>query len=225
MRSVLNAAAPGTAAATRIVCLPGAYHTPEDFLTAGFDRSMRRRGLAIDLLFVDVELRHLGDRSVLQQLKHEIVAPARALGCRSIWFAGISLGGFIALDYAASNPADLDGLCLLAPYLGSRMLIADIARAPAVAAWTAGELAQVDEERRVWCFLQGLLAPAEQLARRAAIASPRLHLGFGSDDRFAAAHRLLAQALPARAVDAVPGGHDWRTWTMLWENFLDANFT
>jgi enterochelin esterase-like enzyme len=25
-------------------------------------------------------------------------------------------------------------------------------------------------------------------------------------------------------VDVVPGGHDWRTWKMLWENFLDATF-
>ena len=214
MRSILNAAASGTVAATRIVCLPGAYHGPEDFLAAGFDSSVRRRRLPIDLLFVDVEMRHLGDRRALEQLKHEIVLPARAHGCRSVWFAGISLGGFIALDYAATNPGDLDGLCLLAPYLGNRMLTREIARAPGLAAWTAGELAQADEERRIWRFLK---AQNDH--------SRLLYLGFGQDDRFADAQRLMAQALPPEAVDVVPGGHDWRTWTTLWENFLDSTFT
>jgi pimeloyl-ACP methyl ester carboxylesterase len=213
VRSVLHAAASGVVAATRIVCLPGAYHAPEDFLTAGFDHSLRERGLPIDLLFVDIEMQHLGDRCALAQLKSDVVAPARALGCQSIWFAGVSLGGFIALDYAASNPDDLTGVCVLAPYLGNRMLLAEIARAPGLAAWTAGELAEADEERRVWRFLQ-----------RHGHAS-RLYLGFGREDRFADAHRLMAQALPQAAVDVIPGGHDWRTWCALWEHFLDANFT
>lgn len=213
MRSLLHAAASGMVAATRIVCLPGAYHTPEDFLTAGFDHSVRERGLPIDLLFVDIEMQHLGDRCALARLKSDVVAPARALGCQSIWFAGVSLGGLIALDYAASNPDDLTGVCVLAPYLGNRMLLAEIARPPGLAAWAAGELAEADEERRIWRFLQ-----------RRGHAS-RLYLGFGREDRFADAHRLMAQALPPTAVDVIPGGHDWRTWTTLWENFLDANFT
>ena len=35
---------------------------------------------------------------------------------------------------------------------------------------------------------------------------------------------MLAQELPADAVDVIAGGHDWRTWTRLWENFLEARF-
>jgi enterochelin esterase-like enzyme len=91
---------------------------------------------------------------------------------------------------------------------------ADAARAPGLAAWQAGELAQSDEERRIWRFLQAH-GPA----------SRPLHLGYGRDDRFAHAHALMSQALPSSAVDVVPGGHDWRTWSILWENFLDSRFT
>jgi pimeloyl-ACP methyl ester carboxylesterase len=213
MRSVLKSASPGAPAPTRIVCLPGAYHSAEDFLASGFDTAVRDRSLGIDLVFVDVEMQHLGDRSALELLDQEVVLPARAAGCRSLWFAGISLGGFIALDYAASHAGRLDGICLLAPYLGNRMLIADIARAPSLTAWTGGELAHSDEERRIWRFVQ------------AQAAHPRLlYLGYGRDDRFAAAHRLLADALPSDASNMVPGGHDWRTWRALWENFLDSRF-
>jgi hypothetical protein len=51
-----------------------------------------------------------------------------------------------------------------------------------------------------------------------------LYLGFGDQDRFVAAHELLAAALPADAVDVIAGGHEWPTWVGLWENFLDTRF-
>ena len=120
------------------------------------------RRIPLDLVFVDAQLEHLRDRSVHERLRRDILAPARALGCRSIWLAGISLGGFIALDYAAGHPEDWDGLCLLAPYLGNRMLIAEIAGSPGLSARQPGPLADVDEERRIWRFI------ASQRARREA---------------------------------------------------------
>ncbi len=196
-----------------MIWLPGAYHTPEDFLEAGFDAQVRQRGLPLDLEFVDVELEHLGDRGGLERLRRDIVAPARASGCRAIWLAGISLGGFIALDYAATHSSEWDGLCVLAPYLGNRMLIEEIAGEPALAAWHPGPLAESDEERRIWRFLQ-----------RQRTESRPLYLGYGSADRFASAHGLMARALEPEAVMVVPGGHDWRTWSTLWEQFLDSRY-
>jgi pimeloyl-ACP methyl ester carboxylesterase len=175
---------------------------------------VRERELAIDLAFVDLDMHHLGDPRLRDQLHEEIVLPAREAGCNSLWLAGISLGGFVALDYAASQPGAWDGLCLLAPYLGNRMLTDEIARSVGLAAWAADAVAQRDDERRIWRFVQ---------ARHP--GSRPIYLGYGHDDRFADAHRLLATGLPPQAVHAVPGGHDWRTWTILWENFLDSTFT
>ena len=197
-----------------MVWLPGAYHSPRDFVEAGFDARVRERGLPLDLEFVDVGLEHLGDRGVLERLRRDVVAPARAQGCRSVWLAGISLGGFLALDFAATHEDQWDGLCLLAPYLGNRMLIAEIAAAPGLAQWQPGPLAQSDEERRIWCFIH---------AQRG--KSRPLYLGYGRDDRFAPAHRLMSEALPAHAVNVVAGGHDWHTWSILWEQFLDSKVT
>jgi pimeloyl-ACP methyl ester carboxylesterase len=205
-------AAQGVVAPTRIVLLPGAFHRPEDFLKAGFETAVRARRLALDLILVDVELEHLGDRSAPAQLERAIVGPARAAGCRSIWLAGISLGGFIALNYAATHPGHWDGLCLLAPYLGNRMLLAEIAAA-GLPGWQPGVLAESDEERRIWRLLQ-----------RPPAGSPPVYLGYGRADRFAQAHALLAAALPPEAVDVAAGGHDWPTWSTLWEHFLDSRF-
>jgi pimeloyl-ACP methyl ester carboxylesterase len=212
MDSIVRPAKPGVMAPTRMVWLPGAYHSARDFLDAGFAEAVLVRGIPLDLAFVDLQLTHLGDRSAMQRLRSDFVLPMRDRGI-SVWLAGVSLGGMIALEFAATFVGELDGLCLLAPYLGNRMLTAEIAAAPGIGAWQPGELAQADNERRIWRYIKTQGADSRPM-----------YLGFGQDDRFSAAHRLLAQALPADAVDIVEGGHDWPTWTTLWENFLDSRF-
>ena len=218
MRAILEAAEEGTVAPTRILLLPAAYSTPEDFLREGFVRAARERRLPVDLVFIELELPHLTDRTILRRLRHEIVLPARALGCSSIWLGGISLGGFMAMAYAARFTEEIDGLCLLAPYLGNHMVIGEIERANGVDGWTPGDLAEDDDQRRIWQFIK------ERRDRSAPRPAPGLHLGFGSEDRFGDSHRLLAAALAPSSVDVVPGGHEWPAWRRLWENFLDTRF-
>ena len=208
-RSLLAAALPNQAA-VRILWLPGAYNTPEDFVHAGFGEAVSRRGLPLDLEFVDLELRYLGDDSALVELHNEIVLPLRQAGI-AVWLGGISLGGLLALHYAASVSADLAGLCLLAPYLGNRMLLEEIARAPGLQNWQPGPSVDNDAERQIWRYVQ----------KRDKDAAP-LYLGFGRQDRFVTGLELLARNLPPQSVDVIDGGHDWRTWTALWENFLES---
>jgi pimeloyl-ACP methyl ester carboxylesterase len=211
VRSLLEPAAVGAASPVRIVLLPGAYQLPEDCLAAGFLDALRQRGLPIDLCLVDLDLRHLTDRGVLARLRQEIIAPARAAGCRTIWLAGISLGAYIALEYASSYTQEIGGLCLLSPYLGSRILCAEIARAGGLDAWTPGEIAVDDADRQIW---QRLKTWRESLGL--------VYLGYGRQDRFVQAHELLAAALPPALVDVQPGHHDWDTWLRLWGKFLDS---
>jgi pimeloyl-ACP methyl ester carboxylesterase len=198
--------------AVRMIWLPGAYQSAQDFLTAGFAAAVHGRQTALDLQFVDMEFAYLGDRAALERLRSDIVQPARSAGI-SIWLGGISLGGLTALDYTASYPNEIDGLCLLAPYLGNRILTSEIARAPGLQAWQPGELAQSDEERRIWRYIKSRNADSRPL-----------YLGFGRSDRFCAAHELLAATLPPESVDVIDGGHDWPTWFRLWENFVSSRF-
>jgi len=211
MRSQIIACGPRGAPVTRIVLLPGAYHELEEFIRAGFDQALRDRGLAAELILAAPELAHLSDRSWLERLHSEVIAPARERG-GALWLGGISLGGFMALRFAAEARAALDGLCLLAPYLGSRIVAAEIAAQASLASWQPAALAEDDDDRRIWGFVRGL---------RAAAAAPRVFLGFGSEDRFADTQQLLARALPADATHVIPGGHDWPVWRRLWHDFLD----
>jgi len=199
---------------TRMVWLPGAFDAPADFVQAGFDAAVARREIDLDLQFVDLALDHLGDRSAIERLARDVARPARAAGCGAVWLGGISLGGSFVLDYAAADAGPWDGLCLLAPYPGNRLLLGEIARAGCLAAWRPGPLAESDEERRIWRFIQ---------AR--GVQRPPLFLGYGREDRFAQGLDLMAQALPQAAVQVIEGGHDWPTWSKLWERFLDLRWT
>jgi pimeloyl-ACP methyl ester carboxylesterase len=209
---MLVAARPGHTAARRLLLLPPAYAHPEDFLREGFADAVRARALDLDLVPVGLRLRSVSDRSVLAQLEL-LIAAAHSAGCAQVWLAGISLGAYIALLCAERRPGAVHGLCLFAPYLGSHIVTQEIERAGGVAAWEPGELAEDDEERRLWRFI-----------KTHAHGAPPIHLGLGREDRFGARHRLLAAALPAARVDLVPGGHEWPVWRRLWENFLDARF-
>ncbi len=211
-REILVAARSAPTAARRMLLLPPAYSRAEDFLREGFADAVRARGLDLDLVPVELRLGSVTDRSVLTQLG-ELITAARSDGCAQVWLVGISLGAYIALAFAERHPRSLEGLCLFAPYLGSHIVTQEIERAGGPASWEPGDLAEDDEERRIWRFIK----------THARGALP-IHLGIGREDRFGARHRLLAAALPAGRVDLVPGGHEWPVWRRLWENFLDARF-
>jgi len=193
MRSISSPAGAGISVATKMIWLPGAYQLAQHFVDEGFAGAAAKRGAPLDLLFVDLESAHLEDREPLEKLRSEIVLPARTAGV-SVWLAGISLGGLVALDYACDHAGDIDGLFLLAPYLGNR------------------RLAQSDTDRRIWRYINARDNPAP------------MFLSYGRQDRFSTAHALMAAALPANCVDVIDGGHDWPTWFKLWERFLDVHF-
>src|SRR5262249_52006524 len=123
------------------------------------------------------------------------------------------LGGFIGLAFAERYASEIDGLCLLAPYLGNHMITGEIERANGIAAWQPGELAADDDERRVWRFIKSHSSQ-----------TVTLRLGYGREDRFANSHRMMAEALSPAAVRVIPGGHKWPVWSQLWADFLDSEF-
>jgi pimeloyl-ACP methyl ester carboxylesterase len=194
-----------------IVLLPAARQRLEDFIDAGFDRALHARVAGFELVLVDPEPAHLNDRSWMGRLRDEIVLPAHAAG-RPLWLGGISLGAFMALRFAAAMPQPVGGLCLIAPYLGSRIVAADIARHADLQSWTPGELSEEDDERIVWRYVRGLHTPP-----------PQVFLGLGRQDRFSDTQQLLARSLPPECRLTLDGGHEWPVWRRLWDNFLERH--
>lgn len=199
-----------TGANTLLVLLPGAYMTAADFATAGFFDAIARRQLALDLVAVDLDLEAISSGTALPALQAQILAPARQLGYSQVWLGGISLGGLLALCHNADTPGAVDGLCLLAPYPGSRLTTNAIARAGGLGVWQASAEELSDPEFRAWQWLQK--PPADF----------PVFVGYGTEDRFAAGMAQIAGCFPQDARCAIPGDHDWPVWQVLWEHFLDS---
>lgn len=198
---------------TLLVALPGAGDRAQDFIDRQFVQALRQRQLAVDVCAADVPMDDYLDHNVVRHLADKVIVPAREAGWNSIWLMGISLGGMGALNYIRERPQDIAGAILLAPFLGTRGLIAEVARAGGLDPWHPGDIAEADEERRLiaWVKQQSLHS----------LGMPPVYLGYGQADRFAAASQLLSQRLPAERIIAGHGGHDWPTWHALWCRMLD----
>ncbi|MGB7542969.1 MAG: alpha/beta hydrolase, partial [Burkholderiales bacterium] len=111
--------APGLGAdRTLLVMLPGATDRPEDFVEQGFIQAVRASGASVDVAAVDAHMDYYIEHSVVERLEADVIAPARAKGYTRTWLMGISLGGMGALAYARGHAKEVEGVILLAPFLG-----------------------------------------------------------------------------------------------------------
>ncbi|HEV7856414.1 MAG TPA: alpha/beta hydrolase [Herminiimonas sp.] len=200
--------------AVLIVFLPGAYDKPQDFVDHGFVRALRDRHVAADVVMVDMHVGYYTADQAVERLREDIVLPAQQKGYAHIWLVGISLGGYGALLYSRLYANDIAGLFLMAPFMGNRTLLSEIAKA-GLAEWSAGEIGPEDCDRVLWSWLQGY-------SRENQSGHPPLYIGYGTEDRFARSNRTLAEVLPATHVITTHGGHEWAPWFRLWTAFLDC---
>lgn len=191
-----------------LVLLPGAYMTPEHFVEHGFFSTVAQRQLKLDLIAVDLGLDAVSSGDAIPAVVEQILIPARA-DYRSVWLGGISLGGLLSLSLNADHPGLVDGLCLIAPYPGSRLTTNAIRRAGGLDVWQATEVDLSDPEFRVYRWLK---APP---------AGFPVFVGYGTEDRFAEGMRAIAERIPPATRCALPGDHDWPVWRNLWEHFLN----
>lgn len=211
MPSIAVASAPGGSVCSGLL-LPGTWDRPRDFVRHDFGGLARAAGAPLELVAVDAHFGYYRNRSVVIRLDEDFVAPLRARG-QTVWLTGISLGGIGSLLYAAEHPERVEGLLLLSPFLGDPELLDEIRRAGGPLAWQPpASIGVEDWQRRVWSFLR------DWHTRRG--PKPEIYVGFGSSDDFAGGNRMLAELLPADHVREIPGDHDWKTWTRLWQDFL-----
>jgi hypothetical protein len=193
--------------------LPGIGMAADEFAAHGFISTVHERPWPIDIVAAQPELDLYLEGKIAGALHEDIVAPAMARGYRRLWLLGVSVGGMGALLYTAARFAAVDGLVLLAPFLGTPGTVAEVSAAGGLTAWSPQNSRAIAVERKMLLWLQDFLArPPVQ---------PTLYLGYGRDDRFALGHALLARHLPRDRAVIGGGGHDWATWTSLWREILE----
>jgi len=190
---------------TLIVMLPGRGDRAETFIDAGFaDIGTQHH---FDTIAVDAHFGYYRQRSLLPRLREDIIEPARAQGYENIWLLGVSMGGFGSLLYAQAHPDDIDGLILLAPYVGSDKIVADVKAAGTLSNWETDGKGLRDYEVDVWRWLQAQTADPD--------GTP-VFIGYGRSDSLAGAYGPLLDAMQPSKVFARDGEHKWTTWTPIW---------
>jgi len=197
-----------------LVMLPGYGMERDDFARHGLIQAVHQRGWPVDVIAARPDLDLYLDGTVAERLHAEVVLPAPSAP-PALWFLGVSLGAMGALLYAQRYPRHVAGVILLAPFLGTPGLIAEVAEAGGLAHWDPGGVRPADVERQllIWLKDHRLVAPD----------ALELYLGYGRGDRFARGAALLAQELPPPRVVLTDGGHDWETWKRLWRQVLDRS--
>lgn len=209
---------PAGAPATRlVVVLPGRGDDIAALRASGIVTAVQSAWPDADVLLTGLGFAYYMEGRAPQRLHAEVVSPARQRGYREVWLLGASMGGMGSLMYDRAYPGEADGLVLLAPYLGKRLLIDEIRR-DGLGAWEAGPVpAAVDAgnyQRELWRHLQTW--------QRDPGRTRTVWLGYGAQDRLAGAMPPLAGLLPADHVAVVDGGHAWKVWSPLTQRLLTA---
>ena len=193
--------------------LPGVGIEAGDFAVKGFVHPVLDARDPIDVVAAAPALDLYLDGTIAEAIQRTIVGPARDGGRVRIWMLGLSLGGMGALLHARLFAHEVEGIILLAPFLGTPGIVAQIGAAGGLGAWDPGPIPARDSERQLLAWLKGHLAGKRQ--------PPALYLGYGRADRFAQSHVMLAELLPADRVVVADGQHDWDTWSRLWGQLLE----
>lgn len=211
--------APAVEADTLVVLLPGMSDGPDDYLGRGFVQLIHEACPTADVVAADAHFGYYRSRTFLDRLQADVIDP-RAERYDQIWLVGISLGGFGCAVYCEENPGVIDGLILLAPFMGERAIIEQVKGAGGLAAWEPpGDLGAVEDDAEkkfaeVWAFFRGYAVP------EVATELPELFLGWGKDDGLSIPNRMVADVLPEEQVLTLAGGHTWTVWRPLFERLV-----
>jgi pimeloyl-ACP methyl ester carboxylesterase len=207
-----------------IVMLPGIYDKASEFVSEGFIKDLRSRGIEADVVMPEAHFGYYELRDVDVRLEEDVFAPARARGYKEIWIVGVSLGGLGSLLYSgkyATADAPIAGIVLIAPFPGTDKVLAEVAQAGGLAAWSRTPQAQGGDERYAlrWLVAASAAQDAKPLPGKA--TTPQIFMGTGKSDRLFQDQRFMRELLPPTRVTIVEGAHDWPTWRRIWQNFLD----
>jgi S-formylglutathione hydrolase FrmB len=205
---------PASRSQTLIVFMPGAQEVPQDIVREGFVDQVRERGIDADVVIADAHLAYFYNGSFELRLHEDVIRPARAQGYRTVWVAGISLGGFGAMRYALAHPDEVDGIIALAPYVAPKPVLQEVRDAGGLLRWrpeVQPKSSQIEHMLLLW--LQGYADPLQ--------SRPPLYMGYGDRDRLQPfMPPLMADILPASHQLSAPGGHDWPPWKAMWGDAL-----
>jgi hypothetical protein len=200
------------------VFLPGMGDRAEAFEQKGFVAELREHGVSADIRAVDATFGYYMRGTFLDRLSADVITPAKSRGYQEIWIAGPSMGGFGSLFYTHAHTADISGVLAIAPFLGDRDVIEEIAATGGLRNWHApARVEKMDRDnyqREMWRWLQAVTQGRE--------TAPPIYLGYGTSDKLGPTDELLRAELPPPRVFLTDGAHEWGAWRRVLRRFLES---
>lgn len=190
-----------------VVVLPGRGDDLSALRDSGMVEAIQGAWPDAEVVLAELAIRDYMDGQAPRRLHDEIIAPARQRGFREIWLTGASLGGMGTLLYDRAYPGSLDGMILLAPFLGERAILEEVSNAGGISRWQAGPAQPINEDN----WQRELWRHAQTWARDPAGAR-NVWLAYGDRDRLRDAMPLFTPALRQEQVLVREGGHTWSVW-------------
>lgn len=207
---------PSQPAKCLFVLLPGRGDPAERFHEKGFIEDLQASNLSIDIRAVEATMGYYMSGTLLDRLEADVLTPEKVRSYKEIWLVGTSMGGLGSLLYSHAHFAEVTGVLLIAPFLGDKNLIDEIATAGGLEQWQApprtDTMSRDNYQRELWRWLQAATQGRE--------AAPAIYLGYGTSDRLSRADSLLAEALPESRVFLTTGGHEWPAWRRVLAGFM-----
>lgn len=196
-----------------IVFLPGIFDTAESFKKEQFFKLAREAGITADMVAAGTNVRHLINNNLVERLNTDIFSLAKNQGYQKIWLVGISLGGLSSLLYYKEKFDGLCGVALFAPYLANNALYKRIIKSGGIKAWKSepSNDAETMSQQSLWQWLK------QQQDKN---NLEYIYLGYGKQDRFVGASKLLTELLNKNNVVSLEGKHNWETWRKIWQRQL-----
>lgn len=195
------------------VLLPGKGDAGESYNVNGVVERLQGAEPNVEVVTVDAHFGYYRERNLLPRLEQDVLSSLRARGVETIWLVGTSMGGIGSLLMAQEHPELVDGIILVAPYLGRKGTLKSVEEAGGLAAWQPPD-DQSEWDVSLWTWLKGYSDGKER---------PPIYLAYGEQDGGAQAHKLIADVLPQGHVFTMEGGHGWKVWNPLWDEILAAN--
>jgi Serine aminopeptidase, S33 len=195
-------------AARLVIVLPGRADDLQRLNRSGIVAAVQSAWPDADVLLAELTLPYYLDGHAPQRLHDEVIEPARRHGYREIWLTGASMGGMGTLLYDTVYPGDVDGMVLLAPYVGNRAFLEEIVAAGGIAKWSPGPpqtMTAANWQRELWRHLQTW--------SRDPAKARNVWLAYGDKDRLREEMPILAPLLRPEQILVRKGGHKWTVWT------------
>lgn len=183
------------------------------FEKEGLVDEVRRRELPYDMVAPNAHFGYYSKRTLTIRLREDVILPARQKGYQKIWLVGVSMGGLGSLLYLREHPRDIDGVYLIAPFLGYDSDLKEILSAGGVRQWHPPEYDSEDDwQAMLWNWIKTEVATGR---------TPPIYLGYGNEDKYISGQQLLADVLPPDHVNEIQGGHTFSAFRNLWNIFLE----